>query len=119
MLLVNGVLLARPLHSNLHRHGVLIDLELPAVGLEARGNDLQAHCVTDGNHVDYGFAIEVTLQFHDALVSVALDGVEDDSGMLDRLAIGIPNHADFNARGRWRNLVLAAAALVILRAGME
>src|SRR3974390_1927020 len=88
---VNGVLLPGPLHTNLHRDFRLVDFEVSTVGLKALGDDLQADRIADRNHVDDGFAVLVGLQLHDALVVVALDGMEDDGSMLDRFAVGVSN----------------------------
>ena len=109
MFLVNRVLLAGALHPDIDCHPILVDLVVITKGLETFGDDLQSHRVAEWQHVDDGFAILVGLQLHVAFVPLALHWVEDDCGIFNGLAIGVPHHGDLNARGGRGRLVLAAA----------
>lgn len=96
-----------PLEADFHWDVELVDLEILAVGLEAVGDDLKADGVADRNDIDGGFAVFVGLELHGPLVFVAFDGVEDDMGQRDRLAVVVAYDGDLDVGGRRRGLVFA------------
>lgn len=92
----------------------MIDFVVIAEGLEAVGDHLQANRVADGNDVEVDLAVFVGLEFHRPLVFVTLDGMKDDMSILDGFATVGFQDGDLNARSRWRSLVFAPAAGVIV-----
>lgn len=104
----------RPIHSDFHRHIEFIDLVDLAIGLETFGDDLKGYGVTEGNHVDNGFAVFVGFELESASVLIALDRVEDDVSVRDRLAVIGTNDGDGNCRRGRRDFVFPAVVRVIV-----
>src|ERR1039458_1564308 len=116
--LIDGVLLAGTLHTDIERQLFIVNLEVVPIGLKSPGNDLQPHGVADGQHVDDGLAVLIGLQLHVAIFTP--NDVEDDGGIRDGLAIDIAHHSDLNARGGRGRLELAASiGGLLLSAGSE
>src|ERR1039457_5077391 len=111
VILVNGVLFARPLHLDLNGHLRLVDLVLFAKGLKPLGDNLQPYRFAAGQHINECVAVLVGLQLHVAFIFFACHLVKDDSGILNRLAIHFAQDSNRNARGRRRSLVFTAALL--------
>src|SRR5579862_4864888 len=120
MILVNGVLLSRPLHANLSGNLGLVDLEVVSVGLEALGDDLQTYGVADRDHIDHCFSIFVGLNFHHSMVSFTFKRMENDCGLADRLPVGIANDGDLDtAGGRWHLHLTGVLGVIVLCSGIE
>ena len=109
-----------PAEADLHRHIELVDFVDLAVGLETIGDHLKSDGVADGDHVDEGLAILVGLELECSLIFVALDGMEDDMSVSNRLAVVVADDSDFNSRRGRRGFVFApVVGVVVLRAQAE
>ncbi len=118
VVLVGGDLLLRAEHGDGDLAAGFADEILLSKGGEAVGDDLDADVAAGGDDVDGGLAFGVGLDLQIALVlAVLIDGVEDDGGVDDGLAVGLLDHDDLDVRGVGGSLVLAAAADVAGRPG--
>ena len=77
------------------------------------GDHLKSDGVADGDDLDEGFAVLVGLQFERSLILVALDGMEDDVCVRNRLAVVVADDSDFNPRCGWRDFVFAPVVGVV------
>src|SRR5512146_2067781 len=101
-LLINGKLLLGLLHFDGDIQIGLIDRVVLPVSAEAAGDHLDAHHPV-GNAAGFSLAIFMGLQFQTLLLFLAgfVQQMQDDFGIVDRLAIRFPDNgeADFS-RGR-------------------
>ena len=109
VVLVRGDLLLRTEEGDGNLMAGLTDEEILRIGREAAGDDLHAKVAAGGNDVDGGLAFGIGFDFHVALVlAVCIDGMEDDGGVDDGLAVGLFDHDDFDMRGFGGSSIFAA-----------
>lgn len=106
---VNGVLLRRTLELYFDRNVVFVDFVVFAVGLEAGGDDLNAHVRAQFEQVQRDFAFVVGLEFHVSVIFAASERMEDDGCVFNRFPAGGAEDGDLKMRRGGRCFVFAAA----------